>query len=96
MGGVMGVMVKEKKIVFGLKDITSIRIQCGKCAGVILLKLGTDAMPPNIPRACPHCEEPWQHPGAGKVLEQCLLNELHRELRATNGPVQFFFELDDD
>lgn len=96
MGGVMGVMVKEKKIVFGLEDITSIRIQCGKCAGVILLKLVANDMSPNIPPVCPHCQESWQHSGAGKVLAQCLLNELHRELRNTNGPVQFFFELDDD
>ena len=88
-------MVKETRIVFELKDIISVRVQCGSCNNEVVLKLNADACQPNIPLVCPHCQRSWRSAG-GSVLAQQFIAELHRELRQTNGPFKFLLELADD
>ena len=88
-------MVKETRIVFGLEDISRIRVQCGKCDNEVALKPNGQELPPSLPMSCPHCGTFWSHSGARRVLAQDFVNELHRELRASS-PVKLLLELDDD
>ena len=55
-------MTQEAKIVFGLEDISKIRVLCCECGGEVTVPLAKGALKKDhgIPEGyCPYCETPW-------------------------------------
>ena len=88
-------VVKETRIVFEVKDIKAIRIQCKKCgAEIVLVPLG------KFPGYCPICAASWfpEHLSRAQRQESTafeLLFSLRAWLTEVNPPVTIKLELDD-
>lgn len=85
-------MVKEKRIVFEIKDLRRIGLRCGKCGGEISMSFKTFD---EIPHRCPVCRHEWRvrhdkHHVIGDIID--LLGRHVDE--PTDSTVQFFMELD--
>ena len=86
-------MTKETRIVFGIEDLTAVRIECAECGGEAVHRLEGRYMP--VPDACPWCNRQWRHPPQpGEDLVRMFL-ELLRSLPEQRDPsVLLRFELD--
>ena len=88
-------MVKETRIVFEVKDIKAVRIQCEKCgAEIVLTPLG------KCPSYCPICTASWFPGQLSRAQRQEstafeLLFALRAWLTEVNPPVIIKLELDD-
>ena len=82
-------MVKETKIVFGLGDLSGMRLKCEHCSGQLLCDVSPDA--PDIPHTCPWCNRDWRVGAARTVL-----NALKRALQAETPTTGIQLEMEEE
>lgn len=49
-------MLKQKKMVFEIKDISLFTVKCGKCGGQVSQPIENSD---HLPKKCPLCKELW-------------------------------------
>ena len=85
-------MTKETRIMFGLEDLVTIRVQCGKCQGEMVQRL--DGHHWYLPGLCPMCHVSWDQ----EVVDRDGIDELivliRRLSRGTDPKLNVRFELD--
>ena len=86
-------MVKQTRIIFGVGDIISVRIQCKGCQGEVICPLDEKSHPPNI---CPCCGVSWRGPNTNDFVDAPLIDELRKTLRYSASPVNLLFEMNGD
>ncbi len=92
-------MTQEAKIVFGLEDISKIRVVCRKCGGEVAIPLRKNALKRDygIPESqCPYCGTPWS--ATGRLAEFGLVFDIRalasRKEESSPSPVELRFEMD--
>ena len=88
-------MVRETRIIFEVKDIAGIRLQCNKCSGTVVVTLADNL----IPERCPMCCTLWIIADSSREPRRMsTIFELLKALRAwtndANPPVTIKLELD--
>ena len=83
-------MTQEKKLVFQLEDIKTVRLVCrnSKCGGEV-------SRPPHsaydqLPGKCAYCNTPWSDQG----FERRFLSALKDMLLSTNNAAKLKFDMD--
>ena len=83
-------MVKETRIIFGIKDLVTVRFQCGKCKGEVAQKLNASE---SMPDRCPLCGHSWQTSEGFKTTTHRLLELLREALVQQTNPVHIRLDL---
>ena len=87
-------MVKQTRIIFGIDDITSVRVKCNNCDGELVFQLDKTL---SLPLACPQCRSSWSMVSDQRFVEIRLLTQLQNSLRsADSSPVNILFEMEDE
>ena len=88
-------MTRERRIVFGLNDIISVRIGClhEDCGGEAVIDLNSDKAG-TMPSACTVCNRPWII--RGRPIEAGFLSSLDLIRKSENQSFRLLFELNDD
>ena len=92
-------MVKEKRILFWVKDLKAIRLRCGGCQGEMYVDVTRYKKEhPGVPEVCPFCGHHWVDPVVQDPLERRLVGAIAAVRtywdRKERG-VEVFFEMDD-
>ena len=87
-------MVKETRIVFEIKDVAGIRLQCNKCSGTVVVTLADNL----IPERCPMCCTLWIIADATREPRKAsttfeVLHSLRAWVHDNNPPVTIRLEL---
>ena len=89
-------MVRERKLIFDMKELEGVVFRCVTCKQEVMHRLDTSS---KLQPHCPFCHEEWvdQFPGKGKVnQEETLLNVLrHFYISKKDSPVTVRLRLDD-
>ena len=84
-------MVKEKRILFEVGDIVSIRIQCRKCDGSIVQPANKGSLRPD---SCPLCGVVWTPPSSDIAADRLI--QAFRDVLDQDTPIRVRLELNDD
>ena len=82
-------MNTETRLVFGLKDLTSIKLICNDCGHEVACHISKD--PKGLPRNCPWCGTSWQdfNPKAWEWLNEFVKRTLNQCRQETKYTVRF-------
>ncbi len=86
-------MVKETRIIFGIGDITNVRLCCTNCKGEVMCPLRADY---TLPNRCPYCEDNWNGMRNTQGLAVQFISDMRHLLRQQNPPITIRLELDGD
>ena len=86
-------MVKEKRIVFEIKDLRRIGLRCGKCGGEIGASLKTFD---EVPRRCPVCKHDWRTMLQSEHIIDKIVEAMNFYRQNPSEDVGFFMELNGD
>ena len=91
-------MTKERHIVFGVSDISAVRVRCSikNCQGEMVIDpIGINRR--ELPDGCPFCRAPWIADPKKSSPESDLIHAINLILDRSHQPsVSLLFELDDD
>ena len=72
-------MVKETRIVFGIEDLTVIRVVCFCCGGGVSHSLQQGET--RLPEQCPNCDNTWWSSGGRDTAHVTRTRKLLKALR---------------
>lgn len=87
-------MTKERRIIFDLNDIVSIRVKCVKCKGETVLDL-TDRKTQYLPAECSSCHVNRHNPMV-ESSDAALVRLVSGHRIEDEKSVRLLFELNDD
>ena len=87
-------MMKERRIIFDLNDIVSIRVKCVKCKGEAVLDL-SEGTTQYLRDGCPVCNGNWFNP-RDEPPEAILVRLISGHRIEDEKSIRLLFELNDD
>ena len=87
-------MTKEKRIIFDLNDLVSIRVKCIKCKGETILDLRKRTTQ-YLPNGCSVCNSTWSNP-RDEPPEATLVELISGHRIENEKSIRLLFELPDD
>lgn len=89
-------MVREKRVIFGIEDLRSVRLRCHKCGGDVILPPDRD----HTPDGCPSCDTVWRSLESGEPTAEdrlvAALTGLRKLVAKGKRSVSVMLEIDDD
>ena len=85
-------MTKETRIVFGLNDLVSVRLQCSKCQGEVVQRF--DGRHWRLPTSCPLCLARWDERDSRRTELDELLLMMRNLCDRPDSNISLRFELD--
>ena len=86
--------MKERRIIFDLNDIVSIRAKCVKCKGEVVLDL-SEGTTQYLPNGCSACNGNWFNP-RDEPPEAALVRLISGHRIEDEKSIRLLFELNDD
>ena len=71
-------MVRERRLVLGLKDIRAFRFRCCTCRGDVIAPFGDDGEARAMPARCPLCNSAWVPQEAENPIERSVVQAIRR------------------
>ncbi len=92
-------MVKETRIIFGMKDLIGIRAQCKQCGSDVVYPVlaapVSHSRGNRLAKICPGCDAPWTPPPSHRDKVAEFFNLVRELVCDADLPLDLRFEMED-